>query len=329
MEPGKPWTRHNYAFEDERANTHCCNHGKPFAKFIQPALLRADPDKPGVIPGTNGMVSNEDVAEARMGEDVGAEAGIEYVQERLSLRVEYQTLQRLPESRHIFFTVRTYIDRSAEMISLSLRSIFLVFVSRARLVQKHRVFSQSGNSHKVGGAFHAGSLASRAHPVRRWLWRQQFVASTSSVHHCSNGLSLCRFTSGLVAPFLYTVGYIGSISVKTAGIWTSACLETVVAIFELTLKNELSAVSHRHNAWGRYKGMMHYMGVGNSSSQQAILGYLDRIAGEATLQGRVAEPWERDSLEDGTFAAETERGLRMAGGETEEQRLEKARRRQA
>ena len=33
--------------------------------------------------------------------------------------------------------------------------------------------------------------------------------------------------------------------------------------------------------------MMHYMGVGNNSSQQAILGYLDRIAGEATLQGRV------------------------------------------
>ncbi len=38
--------------------------------------------------------------------------------------------------------------------------------------------------------------------------------------------------------------------------------------------------------------------------------YLDRIAGEAALRGRVREPWERESVEDGTSAAEAERSLR-------------------
>ncbi len=115
MEPGVPWTRHNYAFEDERANTHCCNHGKPFAKFIQPALLRANRKKRGILPGTDGEVTNEDVAEDSMAAELGLEKAVEYVRNRLSLRVEYQTLQRLPESRHIFFTVRTYIDRLSNL----------------------------------------------------------------------------------------------------------------------------------------------------------------------------------------------------------------------
>ena len=57
--------------------------------------------------------------------------------------------------------------------------------------------------------------------------------------------------------------------------------------------------------------------------------YLDRIAGEAMLSGRVSEPWERESIVDGTFAAETERLLRAGGEETEELRLEKAQRRAA
>lgn len=41
-----------------------------------------------------------------MAADLGLERGMEYVRSRMCLRVEYQTLQRLPESRHIFFTVR-------------------------------------------------------------------------------------------------------------------------------------------------------------------------------------------------------------------------------
>jgi hypothetical protein len=57
MEPGVPWMRHNYAFEDERAHTHNCNHLKPFAKFIQPALLQANPNVPGLVPGTGGATT--------------------------------------------------------------------------------------------------------------------------------------------------------------------------------------------------------------------------------------------------------------------------------
>ena len=42
------------------------------------------------------------------------------------------------------------------------------------------------------------------------------------------------------------------------------------------------------------------------------------------MSGRVSEPWERESVEDDTFAAETERLLRAGGEETAELRLEKA-----
>jgi hypothetical protein len=60
--------------------------------------------------------------------------------------------------------------------------------------------------------------------------------------------------------------------------------------------------------------MMHYMGVGSTGTLKAIVGYLDQVASNNDLApgllGRVAEPWVRDSMEDGTFAAEMERVIR-------------------
>ena len=160
------------------------------------------------------------------------------------MRTEFQTLQRLPKSNHIFFTC----DSLLSFLSLSQRSFISRIVFDREFISDHR-------------------------RVRSYIDRLQ---------------GLEQYPGGAQA---------------------------------------LSAAVRR-----KYKGMMHYMGVGSDGSLKAILGYLDQITEKNDLPpgllGRVVEPWERDSMEDGTFAAQTERDLRTSDPEALEAiRMEQMRRR--
>ena len=173
---------------------------------------------------------------------------MEYVRDYMSMRTEFQTLQRLQKSNHIFFTC----------VSLSLSLSFSPLISAAATLD-----------------LSDGDLISDRCRVRSYVDRLQ---------------GLEQYPGGAQA---------------------------------------VAAAIRR-----KYKGMMHYMGVGSTGSLKAMVGYLDQITegnGLAPgLLGRVVEPWERDSMEDGTFAAETERLLRSASPEElEEIRLETAKRKGA
>ena len=122
---------------------------------------------------------------AGIDQDAMAAGGAAYVRQNLQLRTEYQTVQRLPESRQILFTVKTYID-----------------------------------------------------PLR----------NTEA--------------------------------------WPAAAQAVAAAMRR------------------KYKGMNHYQGIGQPSSQRAILGYLDGVAASAGLKPGplLPPPWERSAAVDGTRA---------------------------
>jgi hypothetical protein len=192
MQPGEPWWRHNYSFETMASVTNCVGHGQKWAHLVVPAtrLAAASAVTATSISPTG---TNTGAGDANgIDEEALASGGAAFVRDNLQLRTEFQTIQRLPQTRQLLFTVKAFVD---PLVNL-----------------------------------------------------EQWPAAAQA----------------------------------------------------------LGAAMRR-----KYKGMKYYQGIGRPSSQQAILGYLDGIVGQAGLvPGPVLpQPWEREALVDGTFARQQERNI--------------------
>jgi hypothetical protein len=66
----------------------------------------------------------------------------------------------------------------------------------------------------------------------------------------------------------------------------------------------------------RVCGRRRYFSIGRRRTQEALLGYLDGLtrAGGLRPWQEVPEPWQRQAVDDGTWAARAD-ALEMAGGD--------------
>ena len=94
MQPGLSWVRHNWLFQDYEQVLHPYF---PWSEHVRDARPDVYPQLPE---SASGWWDSKDLM---------LESAAD-VAERVSLRVEYQTLRRLPQSNAIAFTVRTYVD---------------------------------------------------------------------------------------------------------------------------------------------------------------------------------------------------------------------------
>eukprot|EP00931_Biecheleriopsis_adriatica_P063178 TRINITY_DN38225_c0_g1_i1.p1 TRINITY_DN38225_c0_g1~~TRINITY_DN38225_c0_g1_i1.p1 ORF type:complete len:579 (-),score=104.17 TRINITY_DN38225_c0_g1_i1:131-1867(-) len=119
FEAGRVWWRHNYAFESDQVY-HCITFDKSWAEFVVPSELLSKKSSEELVKTAEDDEANSASSSFNPGagidqDTLSSPASFDYIDQKMQMHVEYQTLQRLPKSRQIIFTVRTYYDRLAEL----------------------------------------------------------------------------------------------------------------------------------------------------------------------------------------------------------------------